>query len=130
MSCENDVYTKTKELGEALRSSIEFSEMQSAMKRVTKNTMVSGMLDRYIEIDRKIEEETNRENKDMQQVSALSEEMELLGEKLKSYSDVADMLETKEAFSKLVYQVNTMLQFIVNGIKPKDGGPSCDDCQK
>ena len=128
MRGEYDVFTKTKELGEAIKNCEEYHVMKAAEKKVLKNTQLSKMLDRYNEIDTEVEEEMNREEQNMQKIAALTEEMELLGESLKSYGDIVDMLETKESFSKLVYQVNTMLQFIVTGIKPNDSCTTCNDC--
>lgn len=130
MISQNEVYIKVKELGQALRESEQYLAMRAAVDKVNAQPELSMKLEIYSKMDDDIEAEMQKENPNMATVADLSEELEVMGESLKAYGDILDMMEAKEAFSKLVYQVNTMLQFIVTGIKPQQSCPpsGCADC--
>ncbi|MEA4899457.1 YlbF family regulator [Bacillota bacterium Meth-B3] len=131
----NQVFLKTRELGEALLLSSEFQQMKEAEAVAMKNPEAALNMGRFIECRNRIQELLEQENADSEQLKALSEQMDAYQEKLQSLPDIAKLNEARESFSNLIEQVNSVLRFIVTGEmndqseSEGDGcGGSCGSC--
>lgn len=124
------VFELTKALGNALKETDEYNAMREAERHVFERPIISEQLERYNWLVDQIADEMEKASPDMNSVAAWSEEQEILGEKLQKYAEVGIMLQAKEDFSKLIYQMNSMLQYIVTGEVPHESctGSGCGDC--
>ena len=124
------VFELTKALGNALKETDEYQAMRLAERRVYERPEISKQLEKYNALADLVEQEMEKSTPDMNSVAAWSEEQEILGEELQRFSEVGKMLQAKEDFSKIIYQMNSMLQFIVTGEPPAEKCSSldCSDC--
>ena len=129
----NQVFLKTRELGEALLKSGEYQQMKAAEERAMKNADAAYTMGLFIECRSKIQDMLEHENPDSEQLKALSDELDAYQEKLSSIEDIVQLNEARARFSELIEQVNSVLRFIVTGETREDGdesscGSSCGTC--
>lgn len=111
----NDIFKKTRELGEALMSSDEYLTMKAAEERAMKNHDAAETMAEYVEAKQALEIEMQSDSADMEVMQALSGQVELLGDKLQSIAEVAELNSARSEFSNLISQVNQVLRFVVTG---------------
>lgn len=126
----NQVFLKTRELGEALLNSTEFQEMKTAEERATQNAEAALNMGRLVECRNNIQSLLENENPDSEQLKVLSEEMDAYQDRLQSIDDILALSEAREKFSALIEQVNSVLRFIVTGDMTQGDGcsGSCSSC--
>ena len=124
------VFELTKALGQALKDTAQYEAMRQTERGIFLRPEISQQLERYNLLVDLINAEMERDSPDMNSVAAWSSEQETLGEILQGYQEVYDMMQAKEDFSRLIYQINSMLQYIITGEKPLETCPSsgCGDC--
>jgi cell fate (sporulation/competence/biofilm development) regulator YlbF (YheA/YmcA/DUF963 family) len=127
----NQVFLKTRELGDAIMQSEEYRTMKQAEDRAMANADAAAAMGQYMEARQKIEAALEQENPDPEMLKRLSGEMDLTQQKLSLIDDVQALTEARESFSSLIEQVNQVLKFIITGQinDPKqDCGGSCGSC--
>ena len=124
----NQVFLKTRELGDAIMQSEEYKAMKVAEDRAMANAEAAAAMSQYMEARQKIEALLEKDNPDPEALKKLSAEMDQTQERLSLIDDVQALTEARENFSNLIEQVNQVLKFIITGqmTEPKSGcGGGC-----
>lgn len=127
----NQVFLKTRELGDAIMQSEEYKAMKEAEDRAMANAEAAAAMGQYMEARQKIEALLEKDNPDPETLKMLSAEMDSIQQRLSLIDDVQALTEARESFSGLIEQVNQVLKFIITGQmsqpKPSCGG-GCGSC--
>ncbi len=121
----DQVFLKTRELGQALVESDIYLEMKQAEDTAMRNQEAAETMGKYIEIRGQLQEMMTQPNPDSVKMKALSDDMDAVQQRLKSIDDVVKLTEAREAFNNLIGQVNQVLQFIVTGQMNNEESSSC-----
>ena len=124
----NQVFLKTRELGDAIMQSEEYKAMKVAEDRAMANAEAAAAMSQYMEARQNIEALLEKDNPDPEALKKLSAEMDQTQERLSLIDDVQALTEARENFSNLIEQVNQVLKFIITGqmSEPKSGcGGGC-----
>ena len=126
----DQVFLKTRELGQALAESEVYKHMKECEERAMANKEAAETMGRYLEIRTTLQEMLSKPDPDSVAMKALSDEMDSLHTKLQNIDDIVEMTKAREAFNGLIGQVNQVLQFIVTGTMEEEGGcsGSCSSC--
>lgn len=127
----NEVFKKTRELGEAIMKSEEYIAMKQMEDRAMKNVDASYTMGMFIEKRQHIEELLQQNEPDAELLRSLSDELDGLQERLQMIDEIRMLTESRNAFSVLIEQVNRVLKFIITGEMGQDEegcGGSCDGC--
>jgi cell fate (sporulation/competence/biofilm development) regulator YlbF (YheA/YmcA/DUF963 family) len=111
----NQVFLKTRELGDAIMQSEEYRLMKEAEDRAMANADAAGAMGEYIEARQKIEALLESNNPDGEELKKLSAEMDAHQQRLSLIDDVQLLTEARNNFSGLIDQVNQVLRFIITG---------------
>ena len=125
------VFEKTRELGQALLECEVYQHMKEAEDRAMANEEAAATMTRYLELRTQVQEMLSHENPDPEALKKLSDEMDAQQERLQLMDDIVAMNEARGEFTNLINQINQILQFIVTGtIDNGDGGctGSCSTC--
>ena len=125
----DNVFEKTRELGEALLESEAYKRMKAAEEKAMHNAQGAEMMALYLEKRGQIQEMMELENPDPGAMKRLSDEMDEIQEKLQLIDDIAELTAARSEFNGLIGQINQVLQFIVTGRMEEAGcSGSCDSC--
>lgn len=127
----NQVFLKTRELGDAIMQSEEYKAMKGAEDRAMANADAAAAMGQYVEARQRIEALLEKDNPDPEALKKLSAEMDETQQRLSLIDDVQALTEARESFSSLIEQVNQVLKFIITGqmTEPKSScGGSCGSC--
>ena len=122
----DQIFAKTRELGEALLESEAYQTMKAAEERAMQNVEAAEMMAKYLEKRGQIQEMMEEENPDPAAMQRLSNEMDEIQEQLRMMDDIVALTEARSEFTSLINQVNQVLQFIVTG--KMDSGDCAGDC--
>ena len=111
----NQVFLKTRELGDAIMQSEEYKAMKAAEEHAMANADAAAAMGQYMEARQKIETLLEAENPEPEQLKKLSAEMDAHQQRLSLIEDVQSLTEARENFSNLIEQVNQVLKFIITG---------------
>ena len=126
----DNVFEKTRELGEALLESDAYKRMKAAEEKAMQNAQGAEMMALYLEKRGQIQEMMELENPDPGAMKRLSDEMDEIQEKLQMIDDIAELTAARSEFNGLIGQINQVLQFIVTGRMEEAGcSGSCDTCK-
>lgn len=127
----NEVFLKTRELGEAILRSEEYNFVKEAEERAMKNTDAAETMGKYLEVKGEMDKMMAAGEKDWAKVKQLSDEMSSLQERMNMIDDIKALNDAREGFANLINQVNSVLRFIVTGeMDTAEGGcsGSCETC--
>ncbi len=127
----NQVFLKTRELGDAIMQSEEYKAMKGAEDRAMANADAAAAMSQYMEARQRIEALLEKDNPEPEALKKLSAEMDEIQQRLSLIDDVQALTEARESFSNLIEQVNQVLKFIITGqmTETKSGcGGSCGSC--
>jgi len=127
----NQVFLKTRELGDAIMQSEEYKAMKQAEDRAMGNPEAAEAMGQYMEARQKIESLLEQDSPDPEALKRLSAEMDAHQQRLSLMDDVKALTEAREGFSGLIEQVNQVLRFIITGqmSEPKSGcSGHCGSC--
>ncbi len=127
----DQVFLKTRELGQALVESEIYKTMKEAEDKAMKNTMAAEIMARYMELRGTLQEMLSQPEPDSVKMKELSDEMDNVHEQLQNIDDIVALTKAREDFNNLIGQVNQVLQFIVTGkLDEPEGGctGSCASC--
>ena len=126
----DNVFEKTRELGEALLESDAYKRMKAAEEKAMQNAQGAEMMALYLEKRGQIQEMMELENPDPGAMKRLSDEMDDIQERLQLIDDIAELTAARSEFNGLIGQINQVLQFIVTGRMEEAGcSGSCDSCK-
>ena len=111
----DNVFEKTRELGEALLESEAYKRMKAAEEKAMQNAQGAEMMALYLEKRGQIQEMMEMENPDPGALKRLSDEMDDIQERLQMIDDIAELTAARSEFNGLIGQINQVLQFIVSG---------------
>ena len=127
----NEVFQKTRELGEALLHSDEYKAVKLAEDKAMANQEASEAVGRFLELRGKMEEMMSAQTKDWDEVRRITEQIDECKEKMDSIDVLNELNEARDRFSDLINQINSVLRFIVTGeMNSEEGGcsGSCSTC--
>ncbi len=127
----NEVFLKTRELGEAILKSEEFALVKKAEEKAMKNTEAAETMGKYLEAKGEMDRMMAMGEKDWAKVKELSDIMSQLQERMNLIDDIKALNDAREGFANLINQVNSVLRFIVTGeMDAPEGGcsGSCETC--
>lgn len=126
----DQVFLKTRELGQALVESEIYLTMKQAEDAAMRNRDAAETMGKYLEIRNQLQEMMSQSDPDSVKMKSLSDEMDAVQLRLKSIDDIVKLTEAREAFNNLIGQVNQVLQFIVTGKMDEEEScsGSCASC--
>ena len=125
----DNVFAKTRELGEALLESDAYLKMKAAEDRAMANREASTTMAEFLEKRTELQAMMQSENPDPGAMKRLSEEMDGIQERLQMIDDIVALTEARNEFNSLIAQINQVLQFIVTGrMEESSCGGDCGSC--
>lgn len=117
-------------LGEAIVDSEEFKNMQVTEAAAMSDPAVTEAMARYMELKNKIGEVMSSPDADADTISTLGREMDEIQQTLSAMPAVDAMTTARQQFSEVMNQVNRILEYIITGELPQQGGCSgnCSGC--
>ena len=102
----NQVFAKTRELGQALLECEEYRHMKTCEENAMKNTEAALLMGQYLEKQGELEQLMNAEHPLPERLAAVSLEIDAYREKLNAVPDIQKLTEAQSAFSNVIDQVN------------------------
>ncbi len=121
----NEVFERTRDLGEAIQRSEEYLTLKAAEAKAMKNAEASEAMSKYLEIRHQIEIMVSQGDKDWVKIKQLSDEMDAWQERMSMVDDVIQLNQAQSAFNALIEEVNSVLRFIVTGEMPSENKEGC-----
>ena len=119
----NEVFQKTRLLGEALLECDEYKAVKKAEQKAMLNKEAAQAVGRFIELRGEMESIMQSDEKDWARVKKLTEEMDSLKSFMNENEDLVELDKARGAFQDLINQINSVLHFIVTG--EMDEGSRC-----
>lgn len=119
-----------RELGKAIIESEEFKNMQIAENAAMSDPEVAAAMARFLELKNMLGEVMCQPDADANTISMYGQEMDELQQKMNEMEIVDAMTSARQKFSEMMNQVNSVLEFIITGEVPQQGGCSgnCGSC--
>ena len=111
----NEVFLKTRELAEAIMRSPEYIAMKAAEDIAIQNDSAADIMGEYMERKQELEAVMMQGEPDVEAMNRLSKEMEALQRQLQETPDIANLTIARNAFTRLIDQVNEVLRFTITG---------------
>ena len=126
----DNVFTKTRELAEALIESEAYQKMKAAEDRAMANEEAANTMAAFIEKRTELQAMMQSDNPDPGAMKRLNDEMDELQDRLQMIDDIVDLTQARNDFNSLIAQINQVLQFIVTGRMDEPSGCSgdCSGC--
>ncbi len=125
----DNVFQKTRELGEALLASEVYQRMKAAEDKAMQNEEAARLMSEMLEKRAGLQQLMQQDTPDAGALKLLSDEMDALQEQLRTMDDIAALTQARSEFTDLINQVNQVLQFIVTGrMDSDDCTGDCSSC--
>ena len=126
----DNVFKKTRELGEALLESEAYLNMKKCEDKAMANEEAANTMAAFIEKRGELHALMQSENPDPGAMKRLNDEMDELQDRLQMIDDIVELTEARNEFNSLISQINQVLQFIVTGRMDDPSGCSgdCSGC--
>ena len=117
-------------LGEAIVASEEYKNMQETETAAMSDPAVAEAMARYLQLKNELGEEMCKPDADAETISRYGREMDEIQQTLSAMPAVDAMTSARQSFSELMNQVNRVLEYIITGELPQQGGCSgnCSGC--
>ena len=117
-------------LGEAIVASDEYKNMQVTESAAMSDPAVADLMARYMEVKNTLGEVMCQPDADANLISQYGQEMDEIQQQLTAMPAVDAMTTARQKFSEMMNQVNSVLEFIITGELPQQGGCSgnCSGC--
>ncbi len=117
-------------LGEAIIESEAYKNMQLTENAAMSDPQVSAKMARYLELKNQLGEIMCAPDADADTISRFGREMDEIQQELTAMPSVDAMTSARQQFSELMNQVNSVLEYIITGELPQQGGCSgnCSSC--
>lgn len=117
-------------LGEAIVASDEYKNMQVTEAAAMSDPAVTEAMARYMELKNKLGDVMSSPDADAETISTLGREMDEIQQTLSAMPAVDAMTTARQQFSEVMNQVNRVLEYIITGELPQQGGCSgnCSGC--
>lgn len=123
-----DVFTKTRELADAVLKSKEYEYMMSCEKAVVEDDEASLRMGAYVQQKSILEALIDTERPNHVAIAKASRELDELKQELEELALVKEMLAARDTFSGMLTQVNDLLRFCIFGEMeqvPSSSGGGC-----
>ena len=125
----DNVFAKTRELGQALLESDIYLNMKAAEDRALQNAEAAQTMAAFIEKRSELQNLMQSGDPDPVAMKRLSDEMDVLQDRLQMIDEVVALNEARNEFNGLINQINQVLQFIVTGRMDENGcSGDCGSC--
>ena len=126
----DNVFQKTRELGQALLECETYLKMKEAEDRAMANKEAAALMGSFIEKRTQLQAMMQSENPDPGALKRLSDGMDEDQERLQMMDDIVALTAARDEFNSLIGQINQVLQFIVTGKmdEPEGCTGSCSTC--
>ena len=130
MNNMDNVFKKTRELGEALLECEVYLKMKDAEDKAMANPEAAQTMAAFLEKRGELQSMMQSENPDPGAMKRISEEMDGLQDRLQMVDDIVALNDARNEFNSLIGQINQVLQFIVTGKMDAPSGctGSCETC--
>ena len=129
MNNMDNVFKKTRELGEALLESEVYLRMKDAEDKAMANPEAAQTMAAFLEKRGELQSMMQSDNPDPGAMKRLSEEMDDLQDRLQMVDDIVALNDARNEFNSLIGQINQVLQFIVTGrMEESSCGGDCGSC--
>ena len=117
-------------LGEAIVASEEYKNMQITESAAMSDPAVADLMARYMEVKNTLGEVMCQPDADANLISQYGQEMDGIQQQLTAMPAVDAMTTARQKFSEMMNQVNSVLEYIITGELPQQGGCSgnCSGC--
>ena len=117
-------------LGEAIVASDEYKNMQISEQAAMSDPAVAEAMSRYLELKEELGNVMCQSDPNPELMTSLSQQMDDIQQKLNAMEVVEAMTTSRQQFSELMNQVNRVLEYIITGELPQQGGCSgnCSGC--
>ena len=117
-------------LGEAIVASEEYKNMQITESAAMSDPAVADAMARYMEVKNTLGEVMCQPDADANLISQYGQEMDEIQQQLTAMPAVDAMTTARQKFSEMMNQVNSVLEYIITGELPQQGGCSgnCSGC--
>ena len=117
-------------LGEAIVASDEYKNMQVTESAAMSDPAVANLMARYMEVKNTLGEVMCQPDADANLISQYGQEMDEIQQQLTAMPAVDAMTTARQQFSEMMNQVNSVLEYIITGELPQQGGCSgnCSGC--
>ena len=122
----DNVFKKTRELGEALLQCEVYLQMKDAEDRAMANPEAAQTMAVFLEKRGELQSLMHSDNPDPGAMKRVSEEMDDLQDRLQMVDDIVALNDARNEFNSLIGQINQVLQFIVTGRMDESGGCAGD----
>ena len=125
----DEVFAKTRELGEALLECEVYKNMKAAEEKAMGNEEAARLMGEMLEKRSAIQEAMHEPNPDPAALKRMSDEMDGIQERLQMMDDIVQLTQARGEFNSLINQINQVLQFIVTGrMDDGDCSGNCSTC--
>ena len=129
MNNMDNVFKKTRELGEALLESEVYLKMKDAEDKAMANPEAAQTMAAFLEKRGELQSMMQSDNPDPGAMKRLSEEMDDLQDRLQMVDDIVALNDARNEFNSLIGQINQVLQFIVTGrMEESSCSGDCGSC--
>ena len=117
-------------LGEAIVASEEYKNMQLTESAAMSDPAVAKAMARYLELKNNLSTVMCSPDADAETISTLGSEMDEIQQTLSAMPAVDAMTTARQQFSEIMNQVNRILEYVITGELPQQGGCSgnCGGC--
>ena len=125
----DNVFKKTRELGEALLECDVYLRMKDAEDKAMANPEAAQTMAAFLEKRGALQAMMQSDNPDPGAMKRLSEEMDDLQDRLQMVDDIVALNDARNEFNSLIGQINQVLQFIVTGrMEESSCSGDCGSC--
>ena len=111
----NEVFKKTRELGDVIMQSGEYYAMKRAEEAVARNELAYGALEKLVGLRRELDSAMLKDEPDAAELKRMSDELVALQMDVSVYDEITALYEARDGFMQLINHVNQALRFIITG---------------
>ena len=111
----NEIFEKTRELGEALLRSEEYKNVKIAENRAMANQDAADTVSKFLELRGQMEQLMSAPEKDWNEVQQVSEQIDACRQRMDAIEDLIALNKARTEFDGVINQINAVLHFIVTG---------------
>ena len=127
----NDVFKKTRELGDAIMKSDEYYAMKRAEEAVARNELAYDALEKLVNLRYKLDNAMLKDKPDTAELKRMSDALVALQMDVSVYDEITALFQARDEFMRLINQVNQALRFIITGemdLMERGHSPACHAC--
>ena len=122
-----EIYFKARELSQLLSESAEFKAMRQAEDDGEKDPALSACVAAYLEKRQQLEKETAKDEKDFNQIGALTRELDEIDQQMQKIPAYQTLQKARGDFSAMMQAISDILQSVMY---PENNGCTgdCSNC--